>query len=108
MSLSLQLKYVTTTSRMYYVDVNRLRTLWNSCGLFSVHETTVHLVVALLDNYRYSFNRAGIFKIVCCFRWIKCSLFGSQYNGKASLKITIKACLALFSIPFPNAVNIYI
>jgi len=30
MSLPMQLKYVTTASRMYYVDVNRLRTLRNS------------------------------------------------------------------------------
>ena len=26
---------------MYYVDVNRLCTLWNSCGLVSVQETIV-------------------------------------------------------------------
>ena len=26
---------------MYYVDVNQLRTLWNSCGLVPVHETAV-------------------------------------------------------------------
>jgi len=29
MSLSMQLKYVTTASLMYYVDVNALRRLWN-------------------------------------------------------------------------------
>jgi len=39
MSLPLQLKYVATASRTYYVDVNRLRTLWNSCGLVSLQET---------------------------------------------------------------------
>jgi len=33
MSLSLQLKYVNTVCRMYYVDVaNRFCMLWNSCG----------------------------------------------------------------------------
>jgi hypothetical protein len=40
-SISLQSKYVTIASRMYYVDVNRLRTLWNCCGWVSVHETSV-------------------------------------------------------------------
>ena len=52
MSLSLQLTYVTTASHMYYVDVSRLRTLWNSCGLVSVHETTViwtlHCCIAIV------------------------------------------------------------
>jgi len=52
MSLSMQLKYVTTASRMYYVDVNRLRTVWNYCGLHSVHETTVicslHCCIAIV------------------------------------------------------------
>jgi len=48
----MQRKYVTTASHMYYVDVNRLRTLWNSCGLVSVRE----LVVALLYSHRYSIN----------------------------------------------------
>ena len=54
MSLPLQLKYVTTASRTYYsyADVNRLRTLWNSCGLVSVHETTViwslHCCIAIV------------------------------------------------------------
>ena len=48
----MQRKYVTTASHMYYVDVNRLRTLWNSCGLVSVRE----LVVPLLYSHRYSIN----------------------------------------------------
>jgi len=26
---------------MYYVEVNQLRTLWNCCGLVSVHQTAV-------------------------------------------------------------------
>jgi len=30
MSLTTQLKYVTTASHMYYVDISRLRTLRNS------------------------------------------------------------------------------
>jgi len=37
----LQLPCVTTESPMYYVDVSRLRTLWNCCGLVSVQQTAV-------------------------------------------------------------------
>ena len=46
--------------RMYYVDVNRLRTMWNFCGLVSVHETTVvwllhcciPIVIHLTDSWQ--------------------------------------------------------
>ena len=53
MSLSVQLKYVTTASRMYYVDVNRLRTLWNCCGLVSVQRTQP------FDGYIIHTRRSG-------------------------------------------------
>jgi len=52
MSLSMQLKYVTTASPMYYADVNLLRRLWHSCALVSVHENTViwslHCCIAIV------------------------------------------------------------
>ena len=66
MSIPLQLKYVTTASRMYeyYVDVNRLSTLWNSCGLVSVHETTViwllHCCIAIVIDLTQSWQTVGI------------------------------------------------
>jgi len=41
MSLSLQLQYVTSACRMYYVEVSRLCTIWICCGLVSVHQTAV-------------------------------------------------------------------
>jgi chorismate mutase len=64
MSLPLQLKYVTTASRMYCVEVSRLRTLWNSCGLVSVHETTViwslHCCVAIIIHLTESWQTVGL------------------------------------------------
>jgi len=63
MSLPLQLKYVTTASRMYYVEVSWLRTLWNCCGLVSVHETTViwslHCCIAIVIHLTYSWLTVG-------------------------------------------------
>ena len=64
MSLSLQLKYVTTASRMYYVDFNRLRTLWNFCSLVSVHETTViwslHCYIVIVVHLTDSWQTVGL------------------------------------------------
>ena len=57
MSLSLQLQYVTSACRMYYVDVSQLRTLWNCCGLVSVQETAVIWSLQLSYSFRYSFTR---------------------------------------------------
>jgi len=44
-SLPLQLKYVTTASHMYYVEVSRLRTLWNCCIAIVIHLTYSWLTV---------------------------------------------------------------
>ena len=60
MSLSMQLKYVTTASPVYYVDASLLRRLWHSCSLDSVHETTViwslHCCIAIVIQLSYEFD----------------------------------------------------
>jgi len=49
---------------MYYVDVNLLRTLWNSCGLGSVHQTAViwslHCCIAIVIDLAESWQTVGL------------------------------------------------
>ena len=51
-------------SRMYYVDVNRLRTLWKCCVLVSVHEATairsLHCCLAIVFRLTDSWQTVGL------------------------------------------------
>jgi len=56
MSLPLQLKYVTTASHMYYVEVKLVAYVVELLCFSFCSWDHCYLVVVLLFSYRYSFN----------------------------------------------------